>query len=41
MYAVLTGLLCAIYLLTVVTLQALFERLTGQENALAGAALTP
>ncbi|HEU5101863.1 MAG TPA: hypothetical protein VFU22_22735 [Roseiflexaceae bacterium] len=39
-YAVLTGVLGAIYLLTIVTLQALFVRLTGQTSTLAVVAST-
>ncbi len=39
-YAVLTGVLGAIYLCTIVTLQALFVRLTGQQSELAVVAST-
>jgi hypothetical protein len=39
-YAVVTGVLGAVYLLTVVTLQALFVRLSGQGNTLAVVAST-
>jgi hypothetical protein len=39
-YAVLSGVLGAIYLLTIITLQALFVRLTGQGNTLAVVAST-
>jgi hypothetical protein len=39
-YAILTGVLGLIYLLTIITLQALFVRLTGQGNTLAVVAST-